>query len=57
MKLLLVVTVGPRDLAASTLRLAIDAAPLRASGELNEPVRVEDAPDPLVLIVGSTRTT
>ena len=53
-KLLSVVPVRPRDLAVSTLRFMIEAAPFLAPGEVNAALRVTGPPNPLVLIVGST---
>ncbi len=52
-KVLPVVPVKPRDLAASKLRFMIEPAALLFAGELNAAVRVIEL-SPLVLIVGST---
>ena len=56
-KFLPVVPVSPRDLAVSTLRFMIEAAPPLAAGELNAAVCVAAPLNPLVLIVGSTLMT
>jgi hypothetical protein len=56
-RLLPAVPVNPRDLAVSTLRFMIPAAPLLAAGELNAAACVAALLNPLVLIVGSTLMT
>ena len=53
-KVLPAVPVRPRDLAVSTLRFMIEAAPFLAPGEVNAALRVTGPLNPLVLIVGST---